>query len=97
MRDRLDTDGREPAEDKAASKEGLWLKTATEGIGSVGFLANENAALLQSLIDAGSGPRKTLDGELDPRSRGKRQADALVDVLNAAAGSGQAAPGAGAG
>jgi Domain of unknown function (DUF222) len=32
VRDRLDTDGPEPAEDKAAAKEALWLKSATKGV-----------------------------------------------------------------
>src|SRR4051812_22114608 len=91
--DRLDTDGPEPAEDKAAAKEALWLKAASKGVRFGGFLANENAELLQTLIEAGAGPRKTPDGQRDPRSRTKRQADALTAILNAAAGSGNAAPG----
>jgi hypothetical protein len=93
IRDLLDTDGPEPAEDAAAAREALWLKSAPKGVRFGGFLANENAELFRVLIEAGAGPKKTPDGERDPRSRTKRNADALVDVLNAAAGSGNAAPG----
>jgi hypothetical protein len=93
IRDLLDTDGPEPAEDAAAAREALWLKAASKGVRFGGFLANENAELLRALIEAGAGPKKTPDGARDPRSRTKRQADALVSILNAAAGSGNAAPG----
>jgi hypothetical protein len=93
VRDLLDTDGPEPAEDAAAAREALWLKTASKGVRFGGFLANENAELLRVLIEAGAGPKKTPDGQRDPRSRTKRQADALTAILNAAAGSGNAAPG----
>ena len=92
VRDRLDADGPEPAEEKAAAKESLWMKGASKGLRFGGFLANENAELLRVLIEAGSGPKKTPDGERDPRSRTKRQADALVGILNAAAGSGTPHP-----
>ena len=92
VRDRLDADGPEPAEDKAAAKEALWLKSASKGVRFGGFLANENAELLQTLIEAGASPKKTPDGHRDPRPRTKRQADALVNILNAAAESGNAAP-----
>jgi hypothetical protein len=84
----LDTDGPEPAEDKAYAREAFWMKNADHGLKFGGFLANENAELLNSLIDANAKPHKTIDGEQDPRSRDKRQADALTTVLNAAAGAG---------
>jgi hypothetical protein len=50
-----------------------------------GYLANENAELLRAVIHAGARPHKTSDGELDPRSREKRQADALTTALTLAA------------
>jgi hypothetical protein len=84
----LDTDGPEPAEDKAYAREAFWMKNADHGLKFGGFLANENAELLNALIDANAKPHKTIDGEQDPRSRDKRQADALTTVLNAAAGAG---------
>ncbi|WP_344113085.1 HNH endonuclease signature motif containing protein [Kribbella alba] len=84
----LDTDGPEPAEDKAYAREAFWMKNADHGLKFGGFLANENAELLNTLIDANAKPHKTIDGEQDPRSRDKRQADALTTVLNAAAGAG---------
>ncbi|HET6295046.1 MAG TPA: DUF222 domain-containing protein [Kribbella sp.] len=84
--DLLDTDGPEPAEDKAYNREALSLRDADHGVKFSGYLANENAELLRSLIHAGAKPHKTVDGELDPRSRDKRQADALTAVLNTAAG-----------
>jgi hypothetical protein len=84
----LDTDGPEPAEDKAYAREAFWLKNADHGLKFGGFLANENAELLNALIDANAKPHKTIDGEQDPRTREKRQADALTTVLNAAAGAG---------
>ncbi|HET6297783.1 MAG TPA: DUF222 domain-containing protein, partial [Kribbella sp.] len=83
--DLLDTDGPEPAEDKAYAREALSLRDADHGVKFTGYLANENAELLRSLIHAGAKPHKTVDGELDPRSRDKRQADALTAVLNTAA------------
>lgn len=87
VRDTLDADGPEPAEDKAARREALWLKNADHGVEFGGYLANENAELFRTLIDATSKPHKTDDGERDPRSRTKRQADALVVLLELAAGS----------
>jgi hypothetical protein len=81
---RLDTDGPEPAEQKAYDRETLKLKTADNGVAFSGFLANENAELFRTLIHAHAKPRKTIDGALDPRSRDKRQADALNTVLTTA-------------
>ncbi|WP_327640904.1 DUF222 domain-containing protein [Kribbella sp. NBC_00482] len=84
-RDILDTDGPEPEEDKAAARETLTLKTADRGVKFNGYLANENAELLRTLIFTGARPHKTIDGERDPRSREKRQADALTTTLTLAA------------
>ncbi|RZT15314.1 uncharacterized protein DUF222 [Kribbella sp. VKM Ac-2569] len=84
-RDILDTDGPEPEEDKAAARETLTLKTADRGVKFTGYLANENAELLRTLIVTGARPHKTVDGERDPRSREKRQADALSTTLTLAA------------
>ncbi|TDO56139.1 uncharacterized protein DUF222 [Kribbella sp. VKM Ac-2571] len=84
-RDILDTDGPEPQEDKAAKRETLTLKTADRGVKFTGYLANENAELLRTMITAGARPHKTIDGERDPRSREKRQADALTTTLTLAA------------
>ncbi|WP_410789312.1 DUF222 domain-containing protein [Kribbella sp. C-35] len=84
-RDILDTDGPEPEEHKAAARETLTLKTADRGVKFTGFLANENAELFRTLIFTGARPHKTVDGERDPRSREKRQADALTTTLTLAA------------
>lgn len=79
---RLDTDGPEPAEDKAYGRETLKLKSAENGVAFSGFLANENAELFRTLIHTHAKPRRTVDGALDPRSRDQRQAVALTTVLN---------------
>ncbi|GAA3102563.1 hypothetical protein JOF29_003404 [Kribbella aluminosa] len=84
VRNRLDTDGPEPAEREAYDREALKLKTADNGVAFTGFLANENAELFRTLIHTHAKPRKTVDGALDPRSRDKRQADALTTVLSTA-------------
>ena len=84
-RDILDTDGPEPEEDRAAARETLTLKTADRGVKFNGYLANENAELFRTLIFTGARPHKTIDGERDPRSREKRQADALTTTLTLAA------------
>ncbi|TDO57968.1 uncharacterized protein DUF222, partial [Kribbella sp. VKM Ac-2571] len=84
-RDILDTDGPEPEEHKTAARETLTLKTADRGVKFTGYLANENAELLRTMITAGARPHKTLDGERDPRSREKRQADAPTTTLTLAA------------
>ncbi|MFG1906560.1 DUF222 domain-containing protein [Kribbella sp. NPDC048928] len=81
----LDTDGPEPAEEKAAARESLTLTNADHGVKFKGYLANDNAELLRTLITAGARPHKTLDGDLDPRPREKRQADALSTTLTLAA------------
>ncbi|MFC6156440.1 HNH endonuclease [Kribbella jiaozuonensis] len=86
MRDILDTDGPEPEELEAYGRESLTLTPADRGVKFRGYLANENAELLRALIHAGARPHKTVDGEPDPRSRDKRQADALTAALGAAAG-----------
>ncbi len=91
--DTLDTDGPEPAEDAARQREKLWLHRADHGVKFGGFLAAENAELFQTAIDKLSKPHKTIDGELDPRPRDKRHADALVTILEAAAGNPDATPG----
>ncbi|WUJ71258.1 DUF222 domain-containing protein [Kribbella soli] len=84
-RDILDTDGPEPEENKAYARETLTLMTADRGVKFKGYLANENAELLRSMIFAGARPHKTVDGQPDPRSREKRQADALTTTLTLAA------------
>jgi hypothetical protein len=98
IRDLLDSDGPEPAEEKAYERESLTLTDADNGVAFKGFLANENAELFRSWIHAGARPHKTVDGELDPRSREKRQADALTTTLRIAAGAAEsgAVPGVGA-
>jgi Domain of unknown function (DUF222)/HNH endonuclease len=83
--DLLDSDGPQPDEDKAYGRESLTLANAENGVKFRGFLANENAELLRSITHAGARPHKTLDGELDPRPREKRQADALTTALTIAA------------
>ena len=88
VRDRLDTDGPEPAEDKARQSEALRLTNTEGGLKFSGFLVAENAELFRGAIQAGSKPHKTVDGELDPRPRDKRQADALTDILHAAGATG---------
>ncbi|TCC45820.1 DUF222 domain-containing protein [Kribbella capetownensis] len=85
IRDILDTDGPEPDERKAYDRESLSLFTAPNGVKFRGYLANENAELLRSLIHAGARPNRTIDGQLDPRPRDKRQADALTTTLSIAA------------
>lgn len=57
-----------------------------------GFLTAENAELFQTLIDAAAKPRKTPEGELDPRTLGQRRADAFAIVLRAAAATGGEIP-----
>ncbi|MDX2974702.1 HNH endonuclease signature motif containing protein, partial [Kribbella solani] len=81
----LDSDGPEPEEQRAYDRESLTLTTADNGVKFKGYLANENAELLRAVIHAGARPRKTADGELDPRARDKRQADALSTALTVAA------------
>ncbi|WP_130442333.1 HNH endonuclease signature motif containing protein [Kribbella rubisoli] len=83
--DLLDSDGPEPDENAAYARESLTLVEAENGVKFRGYLANENAELLRSRIHAAARPHKTLDGELDPRSREKRQADALTATLTVAA------------
>jgi hypothetical protein len=88
VRNILDTDGPEPRENAARERENVWVKKAEDGVKFGGYLAGENAEKLQTVLQAGAKPHKTEDGALDPRSRGKRQADALVDALDIALGSG---------
>ncbi|WP_410787885.1 DUF222 domain-containing protein [Kribbella sp. C-35] len=85
MRDILDTDGPEPEEETAYARESLTFTPADRGVKFRGYLANENAELFRALIHAGARPHKTADGEHDPRSREKRQADALSATLSIAA------------
>jgi hypothetical protein len=84
VRDFLDTDGPEPAEQEAYDRETLTLKNADNGVAFTGYLANENAELLRTLIHTHAKPHKTIDGALDPRPRTKRQADALTTILTSA-------------
>ncbi|WP_328322101.1 DUF222 domain-containing protein [Kribbella sp. NBC_00382] len=88
VRNILDTDGPEPREDAARQREEVWVTKAEDGVKFGGYLAGENAEKLQTVLQTGAKPHKTEDGELDPRSRGKRQADALVDALDIALASG---------
>ncbi|NEA37617.1 DUF222 domain-containing protein, partial [Streptomyces sp. SID13031] len=84
--DRLDTDGPEPAEEEAAQKENLWIRSVDHGIKFGGFLAGDNAELFTTTIHDLAKPHKTIDGDPDPRPRDKRQADALTTILEAAVG-----------
>ncbi|MFI5709886.1 DUF222 domain-containing protein [Kribbella sp. NPDC051620] len=88
VRNILDTDGPEPREDAARAREEVWVKKADDGVKFGGYLAAENAEKLQTVLQAGAKPHKTPDGDQDPRPRGKRQADALVDALDIALASG---------
>ena len=94
--DRLDTDGPAPDEDAALTRQEFWLTPTTLGTASAvrfgGLLANENAELLHTLIDAAAKPRTTPTGEPDPRTLPQRRADALTTVLRAAAASGGEIP-----
>lgn len=92
VRDLLDADGPEPEEEKAAAAQALWTTASGKGVRFGGFLANENAELFRTLIEAGARPQKTPQGKLDPRSRTQRQGDALVTVLHAAAANGGGMP-----
>ncbi|MEV5966750.1 DUF222 domain-containing protein, partial [Kribbella sp. NPDC051952] len=98
IRDLLDSDGPEPAEERAYQRESLTMTDTDNGVAFKGFLANENAELFRASIHAGARPHKTVDGELDPRSREKRQADALTSSLTTAAAAAEigAVPGVGA-
>jgi hypothetical protein len=87
IRDVLDTDGPEPAEEAAARREALRLTNADHGVKFSGFLANDNAELFRTLVEAAAKPHK-VDGQLDQRSREKRQADGLTQILTAAADTG---------
>jgi hypothetical protein len=69
----------------ASARESLSFTPADRGVKFRGPLANENAELFRALIHAGARPAKTADGEHDPRSREKRQADALSATLSIAA------------
>src|SRR6266508_2551894 len=93
---RLDTDGPEPDEDQATGREDLWLTPTrvghASGVRFGGFLANANAELFRTLIDAAAKPRRTPAGELDPRTLGQRRADALTVLLHAAAATGGGIP-----
>ncbi|WBQ08025.1 HNH endonuclease signature motif containing protein [Kribbella sp. CA-293567] len=82
---RLDTDGPEPTNDPYR-EESLNLRPVDGGIKFNGYLAAENAELLKTQIHRLAKPHKTIDGERDPRSRDKRQADALTTILEIAAG-----------
>ncbi|TDW17483.1 5-methylcytosine-specific restriction protein A [Kribbella kalugense] len=89
--DLLDSDGPEPDENKAYERESLTLSNAENGVKFRGYLANENAELLRSLTFSGARPHKTPTGDLDPRPRDKRQADALTTALTIAAAATDAA------
>ena len=79
--------------DLARDRETLRLRRVDHGVQFNGFLANDRAELLQTQIDKLSKPQRTEDGDLDPRSRDKRQADALTAILERAAGSTASGPG----
>ncbi len=83
--DLLDVDGPEPDENKAYERESLTLINAPQGVKFRGYFANENAEALKSAVFTGARPHKTANGDLDPRSREKRQADALSGALAIAA------------
>ncbi|WP_405059655.1 HNH endonuclease [Kribbella sp. NBC_01505] len=85
VRDRLDEDGPEPAEQKAAARERLTLIPDEYGVRISGYLANENAELVCSTIHTGARPHRTIDGERDPRSAEKRRADAMSGTFRIAA------------
>jgi hypothetical protein len=83
---RLDTDGPEPTDEDNYQRENLWLKPVDGGIEFGGYLSAERAELLKTALYAHAKPHKTIDGERDPRTLEKRQADALVTILELATG-----------
>ncbi|GAB3951157.1 hypothetical protein GCM10029976_087090 [Kribbella albertanoniae] len=83
---RLDTDGPEPAEDEAVSKEFLRLRQTDGGVKFTGFVAGASGEQLMTQIHQGAKPHKTIDGERDPRTLDQRQADAFKATMDAAAG-----------
>ncbi|GAA1653983.1 hypothetical protein GCM10009744_52720 [Kribbella alba] len=87
--DILDPDGREPGEDRAYDRESLQLRKTDHGVRFHGYLANENAEVFNAVIFDNAKPHKTIDGRPDPRSKTKRQADALTTAITVAADSGQ--------
>ncbi|MEV6416093.1 DUF222 domain-containing protein [Kribbella sp. NPDC051718] len=82
----LDTDGPEPAEEEAYRNESLRIRRADHGIKFSGYLAGANAEHFKTAIHDLAKPHRTIDGELDPRSHEKRQADALTTILDIATG-----------
>ncbi|HEY3557984.1 MAG TPA: DUF222 domain-containing protein [Kribbella sp.] len=82
----LDPDGPEPKEKQAYARESLNWRNVDQGVKFHGYLACENAELFRTIIHTGAKPRKTLDGQPDPRPATKRQADALTTALTNALG-----------
>jgi hypothetical protein len=83
---RLDTDGPEPDDKDPYEDEYFRLKPVEGGTKVVGFLADDHAEHLKTALSKLAKPHKTVDGEPDPRSLDKRQADALVTILEVASG-----------
>jgi hypothetical protein len=82
LRNVLDPDGAEPRERDAVSQCTLSFTDRGDGIQRIsGVLDDLTAAKFKARIDPLAAPRPAADGTLDPRSPGRRRADALLDLV----------------
>jgi len=79
--ERLDTDGREPADEARERRRGFHLAAFPNGWSRPsGRFSPELTAVLQSVLDSLAAPVKQ-DREPDPRSAGQRRHDGLLEAL----------------
>jgi hypothetical protein len=93
----LDPDGPEP-DDREPADPGYFLNLRTRQDGSAEgeFVLDPVTALtLKSLVDAGSAPQPSSVEGPDPRTAGRRRADAFGELVRLAAGSEHCVPGSG--
>src|SRR3954452_9966349 len=85
LREVLDPDGTEPRERDAVSQRTLSFTDRGDGTQRIsGILDTLAAATLKAGIDPLAAPRPAADGTQDPRTPGRRRADALMDLVEQA-------------
>ena len=82
LREYLDPDGVEPRERDAVAQRTLSFTDRGDGTQRIsGILDDLAAAKLKAGIDPLAAPRPAADGTPDPRSAGRRRAEALMDLV----------------
>jgi hypothetical protein len=85
----LDKDGRPPRDHRPETRRHLNLRDRDGGVELSGWLDREGAEIVRAALSPLAAPRPATDVEVDLRTAAQRDADALVELVQRALGSGE--------